>query len=228
LNTREIIREAQALAGAFVKKGKKQIRLPVFSYADWLEIYKRDDDQKARDAYRELTRKNWYVMELLKAKGMAPQPVKVDAFKFSAWAREAGHKTDNAHDLAHAVGDYVNRSAAKISPCTHMEFPTGLPEGMPCLATITVFGERPEEPEVMSVVLHRSDGSVLKSLEILANDYSPQQAWQMAMTFLDDHQPMGVLHDKTIRKPQFCSDCNSLLVHVASREDIEAVMNGPN
>ncbi|KIX11007.1 hypothetical protein [Dethiosulfatarculus sandiegensis] len=226
MNIREIIREAQALAAAFAEKGKKEIRLPVFSYADWLGVYKREDDQKAAEAYRELTRKNWYLIEFLKAKGMIPQPVRVEALEFSAWAKGSGHKTGNPHDLAHAVGDYVNKEDAQISPCTHMEFPLGLPEGMPCLATITVFGERPEEPEVMSVVLHRSDGSVLKSLEILANDYSPQQAWQMAMTFLDDHQPLGVLHDKTIRKPQFCSDCNSLLVHVAAREDIEAVMNG--
>ena len=94
--------------------------------------------------------------------------------------------------------------------------------GGPKLATVTVYGDTPDQPEVMCVAMHNPDGYVLETLEILAADYSPEQAWQKAEVFLDRQAPEAVFQDREIRRPEFCADCNALLVNVASQEDISA------
>jgi hypothetical protein len=222
LSTRKIIDQAQALARDFVERGHRRVRLPVFAYEDWCEIYRRPPGGESLHAFRTQQRRTWYLMRFLGDEGVEVEAVPVKADELLDWAEGGDHDLNDPHELAHAVGEYVNRPQARTSACRHAELPQGTAQALGAtLATLTVFGERPEEPEVMSIVLHRPDGAVLHSLEILACQHSPQEAWEQVQAYLDRHRPERVFHDRTVRRPEFCPDCNALLVHVASPEEVE-------
>jgi hypothetical protein len=158
--------------------------------------------------------------------GVEVVPVPVRATDFSAWAKATNHVLTCQHELGHALGEYVNDTATPVTQCRQQgwDIATGSGED-PALTTITIFGESSEQPEVMSVVLHQADGQVLNTIEVLAADQTPQRAWELVERFLDHHRPTRVFHDQTIRYPNYCSDCNGLLVNVASAADI-AVSGG--
>lgn len=217
-----IVDQSRALAQAFTQKKHQEVRLPVFSFEDWRTIYDKPSDGSSLAEFRAQLKRNWYLMHFLRRDGVRVLPVPVRPDQFHPWAEESGHSLGNGHDLAHAVGEYVNRDATPVSMCRHSE-PEDLSAWVPgLLATVTVMGDTPEAPELMSVVLHDSDGTVLSTLEILAAEVSPQEAWQRVEIYLDDHEPTKVFHDKTIRRPEYCDDCGGLLVKVASPTDIQA------
>ncbi len=223
MNIRAIIDQARGLAQQFVAKGHDQVRLPVFDYQDWQAIYRRPAEGASLSEFRRQTKVNWYLMHFLRDMGVEVAPVPVRAGQFLPWAEKTSHDLSDGHELAHAVGEYVNDPASLATACRHSDLAAGLLPGQgPALATITIFGETGEQPEVMSVVIHRPDGQVLASLQLLADEYSPDQAWEKAVEFLDRFHPGRVFHDQTIRYPDFCPDCNDLLVNVASSADIEA------
>lgn len=217
-----IVDQARSLAQAFKDKGHEEVRLPVFSFEDWREVYGREADGQALADFRIQQKRNWYLMHFLRRDGVKVKPVPIFPGQFHPWAEQTGHKLDNGHDLAHAVGEYVNRPETPVSMCRHHEAEDLAAREPQLMGTITVFGETPQAPEIMSAVLHRPDGSVLSTLEILAVECSPQDAWQRVEMYLDDHQPSKVFHDKTIRRPEYCDDCNGLLVNVASPQEINA------
>ena len=225
MSTRGIIDRAKALARDFAQKDHKQVRLPAFYYDDWCSVYARPDNAASREQYRQQARHTWYLIHYLREKGIKVDSVPVRKEEFLTWAGKGGHSLKNSHDRGHAVGDYVNRSETPVAPCRHDEAAEllALAGDEPHYATITVFGESPQEPEIMSVVLHRFDGSVILSQETLAAEHGPQEAWDLTTAFLDKHQPEKVFHDREIRQPSFCQDCGALLVHVASPEDLKSM-----
>ncbi|MGD8563818.1 MAG: hypothetical protein PVG03_14845 [Desulfarculaceae bacterium] len=217
MQTRQIIEQARALATQFSQHERDPVRMPVFSFESWLNVFEQPAGGPALNEFRTQQRRNWYLSHFLRQQGLSCEPVEVQADEFLDWAEESGRSLDDGHQRAHALGEYVNRPQAKSAACRHHGLGEPMPTGkQEMLATITVFGETAEAPEVMSVVLHRPDGQVLRSLEILAIDYSPDQAWQKAMALLDQYEPDKVFHDKQIRRPEFCPACNALLVNVAS------------
>ncbi len=223
MQTSRIIDEARALARDFVSRGHDQVRLPVFAFEDWRRIYDKPAQGSSLDAFRTQTRRSWYLIHFLRDMGVEVQPVPVRADEFWEWAARGEHDLSNGHELAHAVGEYVNHPGAPLTQCRHSEGLEALArDAEQTLATITVFGENSQAPEVLSVVLHRSDGSVITSLEVLGAEHGSEEAWQMVTDFLDRFQPSKVFHDQSVRRPEFCSDCNALLVNVASPADVEA------
>ena len=223
MTTSQIIGRAKSTAQAFVAKGKDEVRLPVFEYEDWREIYQKPAQGASLTEFRQQTRLNWYLMNYLREMNVEVIPVPVRAEAFLTWAKSTSHDLADGHELAHAVGEYVNDALVLPAAFRHKDPVDGVLAGQgPPLATLTIYGEDPEEPEVMGVAIHRPDGQVLASLEVLAADHSPDQAWQQCGRFLDRWQPAKVFHDRTVRRPEFCGDCNSLLLSVASAEDIRA------
>lgn len=223
MTTSQIIGRAKSTAQAFVAKGKDEVRLPAFDYEDWREIYQKPAQGASLTEFRQQTRLNWYLMTYLREMNVEVTPVPVRAEAFLAWARSTNHDLGDGHELAHAVGEYVNDMLVLPAACRHQDPVDGVLSGQGSpLATLTVYGDDPEEPEVMGVAIHRPDGQVLASLEILAADHTPDAAWQEVSRYLDRWQPAKVFHDRTVRRPEFCADCNSLLVSVASEADIKA------
>ena len=223
MDLEKTIQWARATAQNFAQRQHQVVRLPAFSFEDWMAVYGRPSDGASLSAFRTQQRRNFYLAHFLRDQGMVVEPVPIMADNFQAWAQQEEHKLDNGHELAHAVGDYVNQPLAPLAACRHQEEWDELEvEPGDYLATITVFGESEEAPEVMSVVLHEEDGRVIYTMELLAAEMSPQQAWDQAKAFLNRHRPKKVFHDQTVRRPEFCADCNGLMVNVASSRDVEA------
>lgn len=223
MNTARIVNEARAMADRFVEQGGRTVKVPVFDYDNWREVYRREQDGSSLTAHRDHSRRNFYLMHYLRAKGVEVVPVAVRADEFAAWVAGGEHDLSDGHGLAHAIGDYVNRPEAKAAPCQHSsELIDELARAAGAVATITAFGDDSENPEVLSAVLHTPDGEVLATLELLAAEMTAQQAWEKVERFLDRYAPRGVFHDRTVRRPEFCGDCNALLVNVASPEDVRS------
>lgn len=223
MNSSQIIARARSLAEAFVGQGRDEVRLPVFDYEDWRSIHRKPAQGSSLSEWREQTRLNWYLMHFLRGMNVEVTPVPVRAEAFGTWAAAGTHDLGDGHELAHAVGEYVNDRLVMPAACRHSDPGDGVGLGQgPPLATLTVFGENADEPEAMAVAAHRPDGQVLASLEVLAAEHSPQQAWEQVERFLGRWQPAKVFHDQTVRRPEFCADCNSLLLSLASQQDIAA------
>ncbi|MCB2225568.1 MAG: hypothetical protein KQH53_02740 [Desulfarculaceae bacterium] len=221
MDLNKIIQNSRSLAQRFVAKGHDAVRLPVFSFDDWRAVYDRPSDGTALADYRRQVKQNWYLMHFLREMGVEVLPVPVAAGPFAAWAKGTDHKLSDGHELGHAVGEYVNDPETPVSACRHGSLNSDF-DGLGGLATITVFGEDEDTPEVMTVAQHTSDGQVLQSLQMAAIEFSPQAAWDEAKRFLDRMRPDKVFHDEKVRKPEYCTDCNGLLVSVASPEDVAA------
>ncbi|MBU1276937.1 MAG: hypothetical protein KJ720_16285 [Proteobacteria bacterium] len=217
----QVINSSRDLARRFVAQGHDTVRLPVFSFGDWQAIYKRPSSGASLAEYRRQAKQNWYLMHFLREMNVEVLPVPVASGPFSQWAQDSEHNLGDPHDLAHAVGEYVNDPQIPVSTCRHGSLNSAY-DGLGGLATITVFGEEGGIPEVMTVAQHTTDGQVLQSLQLAAVDYSPEAAWEEAKKFLDRVRPTRVYHDETVRLPEYCPDCNGLLVSVASPEESAA------
>lgn len=209
------------MAQRFAAGDNKQMRLPVFDFDDFLDVYDLTPDGSALAKFRDHCRRTWYLMHFMRGLGMDPVPIQVTANGFENWLENHPHDTSDGHELAHAVGDYVNEPSVQPAKCSHSNEFAELAKGVG-LATITMFGENPDMPEVVGVALHLHDGEVIETLEVLTSEYSPQDAWNIVQGFLDRHQPKQVFKDDTVRRPEFCSDCGMLLCNVASAADIDA------
>ncbi|MCF8034527.1 MAG: hypothetical protein K9K66_13190 [Desulfarculaceae bacterium] len=221
MDLKKVIDTSRSLAQRFVAKGHETVRLPVFTFDDWRAVYDRPGDGASLADYQRQVKQNWYLMHFLRAMEVEVLPVPVAAGPFAAWAQETDHKLSDGHELAHAVGEYVNDPETPVSSCRHGSLNPDF-DGLGGMATITVLGEEEDAPEVMTVVQHTSDGQVLQSLQMAAVDFSPQAAWEEAQRFLGRVRPDKVFHDEKVRKPEYCTDCNGLLVSVASPEDVAA------
>ncbi len=219
MNLAQLISQARQMASAAAASGRRSVRVPIFSFEDWCELYMQPRSGPALAAYRTQAKRSWYLMRFLREMDVEAVPVPVTAEEFYAWAEATGHELTDSHSTAHAIGSYVNDPATPPARCMHTYPDIRLGPGE-SLATLTVYGESPQEPEVMTAVIHTADGRVITALEILAWDHSPQQAWEKTRAFLDRHQPRTVFHDQTIRPPQYCTACGALLVSVASAEDV--------
>ncbi|MCB2186449.1 MAG: hypothetical protein KQJ78_08535 [Deltaproteobacteria bacterium] len=210
-----LIKQAQTLADRFIAQGHKNVRLPAYDFDDWREVYDRPGTGDTLNEFRSQQKMNWYLTRLLRASGVAVDPVPVRTAAFAAWCQDTGHELTDAHARGHAVGEYVNDPAVAPADCAHAYPELEVSPGE-ALATITVFGESEEQPEVLTVTLHLPDGQVLTALEILAVEHTPQEAWDLVRQFLDHHHPQNVFHDQNVRRPEYCADCGALLANVAN------------
>ncbi|MCB2193541.1 MAG: hypothetical protein KQI62_18345 [Deltaproteobacteria bacterium] len=214
----QIINNSREMARRFVAKGHDTVRLPVFSFSDWQAVYDRPSDGASLAEFRRQAKQNWYLTHFLREMNVEVLPVPVAAGPFAQWAEGSEHDLKDAHDLAHAVGEYVNDESTPPAACRHGSLNPAY-DGLGGMVTITVFGEEGGTPEVMTVVQHSMDGQVLQSLQLAAVDYTPEAAWEEAKKFLDRIKPQRVYHDEKVRQPEYCTDCNGLLVSVASPEE---------
>ncbi len=221
MQTTKIIQQARGMAQRFAAGKNKQMRLPVFDFDDFLDVYNLSADGTSLTQFRDQCRRTWYLMHFMRGLGMEPVPIQVTSDGFEKWLESHPHDTSDGHELAHAVGDYINDPAIQPSQCEHSSEFVGLAKGV-ALATITLFGEDPDMPEVVGVALHLHDGEVLETLEVFTAEHSPDEAWNIVQGFLDQHQPRRVFKDETVRRPEFCSDCGALLSNVASVQDVDA------
>lgn len=211
------------MAQRFASGPQRQLRLPVFDFDDFLDVYQLPTNGAALGQFREHCRRSWYLMQFLRDRGVEPVPVAVAAEAFADWAEATGQNLADGHGRAHAVGDFVNDPANKPAACQHANQLASLAVGAG-LATISLFGESPDQPEIVSVALHLHDGQVLEVFNVLTCDHSPQQAWEMVSGFLDQRQPRRVFQDQTVRRPEFCPDCGELLCNVASSDDVDSAL----
>jgi len=225
LDTTKIIGQARSMAQRFSGGIKRQMRLPVFDFDDFLDVYDLPANGLGLSQYRDHCRRTWYLMQFLRQAGVEPQAVAVGGQAFAQWARATGQDLSDGHGRAHAVGDFVNDPAHKPSQCQHVSPMASLAVGS-ALATISLLGESPDQPEVVGVALHLRDGQVLEVFNVLTCDHTPEQAWGMVSGFLDGRQPRRVFQDQTVRRPEFCPDCGELLCNVASSRDVEQAL-GP-
>ena len=221
MQTTKIIQQARGMAQRFAAGKNKQMRLPVFDFDDFLDVYSLSADGASLTQFRDHCRRTWYLMHFMRGLGMDPVPIQVTAGGFEKWLENHPHDTSDGHELAHAVGDYINDPAVRPAQCEHSSEIAGLAKGV-ALATITMFGEDPDMPEVVGVALHLHDGQVIETMEVVTAEHSPDEAWNMVQGFLDQHQPRRVFKDDTVRRPEFCSDCGALLSNVASVQDVDA------
>ncbi len=221
MDLKQVINSSRDLARRFVAQGHDTVRLPVFSFADWQAVYGRPSSGASLAEHRRQAKQNWYLMHFLRDMNVEVLPVPVAAGPFTLWAQGGEHNLKDPHDLAHAVGEYINDPATPPAACRHGALNPAY-DGLGGLATITVFGEEGGIPEVMTVVQHTTDGQVMQSLQLAAVDYSPEAAWEEAKKFLDRVRPQRVYHDETVRQPEYCPDCNGLMVSVASPEEAAA------
>lgn len=221
MNTTQIIDSSRALAREFIGKGHQSVRLAVFNFDDWCGIFKRPRQGESLQEFREQTRRNFYLFRFLRDKGVEVVPVPIAKKPFMEWVEQTGHDLGDGHGTSHAVGEYVNRPETPFAQCRHHQVATKPGQA---LATITVYGETPDQPEILGAVIHLKDGTVLASLEVLAADHSPDEAMDKIGAFWDVYQPQGVFQDPQVRQPEFCADCNGLMLSVASPADIDAQM----
>lgn len=208
------------MAQRFTAGGREELRLPVFEFDDFIDVYDLHPDGAALGQYRDHCRRTWYLLYFLRAMDAKPVPVAVDAAEFAQWAQRNGQNLGDGHGRAHAVGDFINHPGAKPAQCQHASQLAPLAVGS-ALATISLFGEDPDQPEVVSVALHLRDGEVLETLNVLTCDHTPDEAWNMVDGFLDARRPKRVFNDQTVRRPEFCAQCGELLCNVASERDVE-------
>lgn len=218
MNLSQIVNQARAVAARFAEAGREEMRLPVFAFEDWRIVYGRPSGGAAVTEYRAQQKQNWYMAHFLRQQGVKVTPVTVRAQAFLEWAEAGDHDLTDGHGRAHAVGDYVHDPATPLPNCAH-SYPDMVTVPGQANATITVYGDDPEQPEVMTAALHLPDGQVLTALEVLAVEHTPQEAWDQVSKFLERHQPGKVFHDQTVRRPEYCIDCGALQLSVASPQE---------
>ena len=194
----------------------------MFAFEDWKIIYNRPGTGGALDEFRTQQKRTWYLMRFLRDAGVRVIPVAVTASDLLDWAGDTDHELTDSHSRAHAVGDFVNQ-AGRPTNCAHTYPEISLGAGE-ALATLTVYGESEDIPEIMGVAIHLADGQVITALEIMAIRHTPEDAWGLAQDFIRRHRPARVFHDQTVRRPEYCADCGALLMSVAAREDIERAL----
>lgn len=221
MDTFQLISTAREHAGQAHEQGVRSIRLPVLGFSDWAGFFERPDDLAAREAHRTLQKRNYYFKHFLENHGIEVTMVLCTVADLMQWAMDHEHPLLGERERAHVLIHFINQPDLPPTKCVHKRPLTADLAGssLELFASITMYGDNPEQPELMSTVIHTRDGLVVDSLEALSVEHDPQEAFGLASELMARHGVGNAFHDPQVREPRFCPDCNELLLNVAgSRE----------
>ena len=227
MDTPKIISGAMDQAQAARQQGVTSVRLPVLSFPEFCRIFKREDDLSSRQDHRAHQKRNFYFKRFLEEQGIDVTMVTCRSEELAAWAGETNHDLNTDRERTHALAHFVGRPELPAAACVHKRPLTSAMAGtgLELFATITTFGESSERPEVLSTAIHTRDGQVVESLEVLAVEHSPQEAFGLCADFMARHGVVNAFHDQVVRRPEFCPDCGELLVNVAGPTEYAKIDN---
>jgi len=227
MKTTHIIAGAQEHARRAKEKGLKSLRLPVLRFEEWAELYGRSDDLAGREAYRAGQKRNFYFKRFLEAEGIEVTMITCQARAVAGWAEAHGHPMNSDPQRTHVLAHYVNQPDLPPARCVHKRplTPDLAESGLELYATMSMYGENPDRPEVLSTVVHTRDGLVVESLEVLAVEHSPREAFRQATELMTRHGVTRAFHDPGVHRMEFCPDCGELLVAAAGPWEYERMGN---
>jgi hypothetical protein len=227
LDTLKIISGAMEQAKAAKQQGVTSVRLPVLSFSEFCRIFEREDDYSSRQDHRTHQKRNFYFKRFLEDQGIDVTMVTCRSEELKTWARETDHDLNTDQERTHALAHFVGRPELPAAACVHKRpLTTAMAEcGLELFATLTTFGESSERPEILSTAVHTRDGQVVESLEVLAVEHSPQEAFGLCSEFMAKHGVVNAFHDQVVRRPEFCPDCGELLVNVAGPAEYNRLDN---
>ena len=218
MNTSRIIAAAMQAADTAKKNGAAKIKLPVMEFSEWARFHFRSDNLASREAFRADQKRNYYFKRFLESRDIEVVMIVCPADKLIDWADENDHPLTTEQERTHVLAHYTNSPGVCSSQCVHKKPDASafLSLGPEVFGTLSMFGETQESPEILSAVVHTRDGKVVDSKEILAIEHESDEAFNLASEFFRSCGVQKAFLDKTVRRPDFCPDCNELLVNVAS------------
>lgn len=223
----KIINTARHQAKAAKERGLGQVKLSVLSYEDWARIYEQEDNLASREEHRTHQLRNYFFKHFLESEGLEVTMVACRADALLDWAEENGHPLTSKQEKTHVLAHFTHRPDLPPTTCIHNRpLTVGLAGmGMDLYATITAYGESPDNPQILSAAVHNRDGGVVESLDVLAAQHSMEEAFGMISELLAKHGVKNAFQDPEVRRPEFCPDCNELLVNVASEKEYQRLQS---
>ena len=230
MDTYQLINAAREHARVANEQGVRSMRLPVLSLRDWTEFFQQPVGLAAEEAHRTLQKRNYYFKHFLEGYGIEVTMVLCSASELRQWAADSNHPLTEEREKSHVLIHFINQPDLPPNKCVHKKPVTADLAGssLELFATITMYGDNPEQPELMSTVVHTRDGQVADSLEILSVEHNPQEAFGLASELMARHGVKNAFHDPQVRTPQFCPDCNELLLNVAGSGEYEQLGRSVN
>jgi hypothetical protein len=217
MDFQKLILTARENARMARERGLRTVRLPVLAYEDWALLYGHND-LAAQQAHYLHQKRNFYFKRFLEGEGIDVTMVTCRATDVMDWAFDNDHPLTNDHERAHVLAHYAGQPDLPPSKCVHKRPLTTAMAGLgwTLYGTITAYGERTDLPEILSLAIHTRDGQVVESMEILAIEHTTAEAFDRFQGLMARHGVTQAFHDPVVHRPQFCADCNELLVNVAS------------
>lgn len=221
MDTAKIVAEARQAAARAREMERRNVRLPVMNFTEWAALYGRHDNLAAREEHRFVQKRNFYFKRFLETEKIEVTMVACRAEAVAEWADNEGHPFFSDSDKTHVLAHYVSQPDLPPAQCVHKRPLTAdlAAAGLELFATMTVYGERPDLPEILSTVVHTRDGWVVESLEVLAAECGGDEAFDKAGSFMQRHGVKHAFQDPNVRRPEFCADCGELLVNTASEAE---------
>ena len=227
VDTLQIIAKAQAFARMAREQEVKNVQLPVMDFQEWRQIFDKKDNLAAREEHRTMQKRNYYFKYYLKDQNIDVTMVTCRARDIIDWAKANDHPFGDANERTHVLTHYANQPDPPPSKCVHKRpdtsFMAGL--GFELYGSLTIYGERTDQPELMTIVVHTRDGAVVDYLETPIVEHPMEEAFGLVMDFLKKYGVKNAFRDPNVRRPEFCPDCNELLVNVASPKEYEQLKN---
>ncbi|MFH1134577.1 MAG: hypothetical protein V1816_00675 [Pseudomonadota bacterium] len=227
MNTSRIIAAALEAAKQAQARGVPKVILPVMEFKEWSTYHFRPDNLASREAFRAEQKRSFYFKKFLQGREIEVALVVCRADQVIAWAEEHDHPLTNDQERTHVLAHYSNQPDIAGPQCVHKKpDPAILADlGLQVYGTLSIFGESPDAPEILSAVVHTREGQVVDAKEILAAERETEEAFGLASEFF---RAGGVKHaflDQQVRRPEFCPDCHELLLNVASDAEYEQLQN---
>jgi hypothetical protein len=224
MKTAQLIRQAMHSADHLLEHGVKEVRLPLLLYKDWLEFYGREDGGESRERRRLEQKLDWYLTHFLRAKEAKVEIALISRQTLLEELGELGSSLDTDKEKRTALNKLSQMGKGVPAPCKHTFELNPVEEMLPKVGTVTLFGEPEDGPEIMSAVVHLKDGSTLAYENVLASEHSPQEAQAICLSFFDRYSVTEVFSSPGLHTPEFCEDCNELLVKVADPDEVAQVL----
>lgn len=224
MKTAQLIKQAMHSAEHLLEHGVAHVRLPILLYKDWLEFYGKEDGRESRERRRIEQKLDWYLIHFLRKNGATVEMALISRQTLLEGLGELGFSLDTEKEKRTALNKLSQMGKGSPAPCKHTFELDPVEELLPKVGTVTIFGEPADGPEIMSAVVHLKDGSTLAYENVLASEHSPQEAQDICFSFFDRYKVTEVFSSPGIHPPEFCEDCNELLVKVADPVEVEQVL----
>ena len=225
MTTSQLIKQAMFSADHLLEHNVEHVQLGLLLYRDWLEFYNRTDNPASRSARRMEQKLDWYLMRILKKKNVKVEIVLIPRLEVIEGVGELDIPIGSDKEKKTALNMLARMGKGKTAPCQHIFEYNEIADISECLGTITIYGELNEPPEIMSAVIHLEDGSPLAFENVLAMEHSPQEARNQCFALFDRYNVKGVFNSPKTFPPEFCEDCNQLLLKVANPDEVENILN---